>query len=70
MGRKEKKIDWLLSIVGFGQLCVLGVTGALYTEFTEADRITDRFINLAAADVGFSIFLIFVWFKTYKKTEK
>ncbi len=47
MGKKEKKIDWYLSIAGFMQLCVFGLSGSLYTEIKEHGAWSLTAIGLA-----------------------
>jgi hypothetical protein len=69
MGRRDK-INFWLSVAGFVQLCVLGVSGALYTEYNESGLITARFTALGLLDIAFIVVLGIIWFNTNKNSKK
>lgn len=70
MGRREKKIDFLLSIAGFWQLCVIGTSGALYTVIFQSEIDITRVLVLGLFDTVSFIALFKIWFKTHKRLKK
>lgn len=69
MGRK-RKIDVWLSVAGFMQLCVLGVSGSIYTAYSESGQFTITVIKLGLVDVALVAVLGMIWYNTYKKSKK
>lgn len=67
---KRKKIDFWLSIAGFCQLCVLGVSGSLYAEITSEGLRWELVKFLAAADAVFMLGVVLLWLLINKRIKK
>jgi hypothetical protein len=70
MWRKGKKVDWYLSIAGFWQLCVIGISGSLYTEATSTNPVMWKIAVLVPFDCAFTIALALTWYLIRKKIKK
>jgi hypothetical protein len=61
---KRRKFDWFLSIIGFFQLCVIGVAGALYTELVDSQADSIKVLLLFGTETVFVIVMVWLWLKT------
>ncbi|HZY81417.1 MAG TPA: hypothetical protein VFE50_17965 [Cyclobacteriaceae bacterium] len=67
---KEKKIDVLLAVTTFFQLCVLGISGALYTELIAPDVRWWLVKTLVVGDILFVIFISALLIRIEKQLKK
>lgn len=70
MGMKEKKVDFLLAIASFCQLCVIGISSSVYTEFVKPEGDERLLLILGAGDMAAILMLVVFWIRARKRIKK